>query len=1054
MPPVKRFYKSALALCCALALLLLLCAVAAVYTVHHHPDIVLEPVQQAATAAGISIRIGSLDASLFPLPSLALHDVQGTGKGFDFFIAHVTMRPNIWQLLHGRTQLGSLSLSEPDLRYTLSKEQAQQASPELTLADITSLVLPALPFDTTLKVRQGRLTLNIAQHSVVLDDVNAHFSASAPYGLQGFASAGMVSFWQEQHSVAWVQQVRFDCRGDVLAMPQGAAGGLSLSLYAPQQAQLPAVNMNIAVEQAPDATQPRTVSASLTGQSPVPFSLSMLGSWAKKQFYIDECALGLGQDSAEVTGTITFADQAQPAFTGHVLVHKLSLPQWFGFARAFPAGLQHALDAISGSMDVRLDAQGLYASNLRATACGSTFTGGGGVADWRKPVISLDISAPTADLGRILPESLGKEPSAPHYGHEVLLPLTQSNSEGGTAIGYAIFLRTELLRYGALQGGKVLFGVSPAPTSVALSADIQQLYGGSGNATILLDVDKPVTGYAITASLKDVRLAEAGKALPLRNPLPSGKSSISATLTASGDRLNDFLHSLRGIISTESASGELFMPSKKSTANDAKPQYSTVPHSGLRLSLEPRRLHLEKGTLDCDGLWNMRLQTEAAHISTRAEGAVHISTQGVRCSALNISTQYAGFSLKKAPKPITLDVNGILAADTTARTYSLNKAVLRAYGAEFSGNAACSLGTNGLRYSATGTLKSPALRQSLAQMGISLPKASKAEVYGKASISATINGTENKLSVQALKATIDSSTVTGKLDWRDAGQENPASLSGSLTCDNINADAYMPPANPQASKADSAWNTAFFTEQALDVQLHIGKLRYKNSTWHNLSLPLVLGKGSLNAKNIRATLYGGSVTGSLTASLKGSALQTQLNFAVQQADMLAATRDRVMSSDIAGKGSFSATVSGLLPSPALALGALDGIWKIQIEQGYEQSRNAQGQATGSKTLFSNVTASGSIDKGLVRTSNFMLLGTDLSMSGYGSLNLLTEAINAHFTLKFPHAPDVPVEISGTVDKPKTLVRADKVLINGIGKLGSGLFNIMGNVAGGALLLLQ
>lgn len=1054
MPPIPRMTKI-LALCCgAFVLLLFCCALAAVYTVRHKPELVLEPVQQAATAAGIRLCIGSLDAALFPLPSVTLRDVRGKGKGFDFFVAQASLRPSLWQLLHGRAALGSLSLTEPDLRYTLPQALAPQAQAATSpiIPDLATLVLPALPFDCTLTVQRGRLKLRLAEQRWEFDDLNAHLAARAPHGLQGFASAGMISFWQGEKSIAWVQQVRLDCHGEVLAMPQGAAGGISLAVFAPQQAQLPALNVNMALEQAPDAVLPRTISAHVQGQSPAPFSLRMLGSWAKKQLYIDEFALTLGQDSADMTGVITFTDQASPAFTGHVVVHKLSLPQWFGFARAFPAGLQHALDAISGTMDVRLDGQGLYASHLRASACGSNFVGGGGVADWGKPVISLDITAPNADLGRILPESLGKEVQAPRYGHEPLLPLSHNKSDSSTDIGYAIFLRTDHLRYGALQGKKVLFSVTPAPKSVALGADIQNLYGGSGNATILLDVDKAATGYAITASLNKVRLNEAGKALGLHNPLPAGNNDVSATLTASGDSLNDFLHSLRGSITTESAAGEIFMPA--ATAANKTVQYKPVAHSGLRLSLEPRDMSLNKTSLECSGLWNIRLQTEALRLGLKAEGGISIGTQGLRCSALNVDAHGTDIRVQALPHPVNIDVTGALTADTAARTYSINKAAVRAFGAHYDGDAACRITTDGITYTATGTLSSPALRGSLAQAGISLPKTHAATSYGKASIRATVSGTEKELTAQNIKANLDASHISGKVHWQAAGQNKPTSLSATLAADTINADAYLPPASPQAKKTDSAWNKAFFTEQALDLRLTVGNLRYKNITWRDLRLPLVVAKGSIKVEKMQALVYGGNAEGSLTASLQGSALQTRLSLAVQQADMLAATRDRVMSSDIAGKGTFSATVSGLLPSPALALSALDGIWKIALDQGYQQSRSPQGQPTGNKTHFSSVSASGTIDKGVVRTSNFLLVGPSLSMSGYGSFNLLTEIIAAHFTLKFPHAPDVPVEISGTLNKPETHIRADKVLINGIGKLGSGIFNIMGNMAGGALLLLQ
>ncbi|MEI3479467.1 MAG: hypothetical protein V8Q84_10650 [Bilophila sp.] len=130
---------------------------------------------------------------------------------------------------------------------------------------------------------------------------------------------------------------------------------------------------------------------------------------------------------------------SSPLLKGTLTVKNLSLPRWFDFARDLPSGVTAALDGLSGTLPFELTPRSLTIASARVTTLDTPFTGGGGVKDFRHPVIiTVTLGTPTADLNRLFPELTDKAVAAPVYAMPPLLG--GDDDPGSPAPGYDVRL--------------------------------------------------------------------------------------------------------------------------------------------------------------------------------------------------------------------------------------------------------------------------------------------------------------------------------------------------------------------------------------------------------------------------------------------------------------------------------------------------------------------------------------------------------------------------------------------------------------------------------------
>jgi AsmA protein len=223
-------------------------------------------------------------------------------------------------------------------------------------------------------------------------------------------------------------------------------------------------------------------------------------------------------------------------------------------------------------------------------------------------------------------------------------------------------------------------------------------------------------------------------------------------------------------------------------------------------------------------------------------------------------------------------------------------------------------------------------------------------------------------------------------------------------------------------------------------------------TLANLHVTLKAANGLVHLFPVKADLYGGKYSGDITYNARGAAPRLQLDQNLNGVDVAALLKDSVKSERLSGSGNFNMQLAGSgLTSDALIRnlngraaanlvnGAVNG-----IDLWYELNRaqallKQQAVAAGSddrRTKFDTFKMSATIVGGVATTRDLNIASQYLRVTGGGSSNLLTHAIDYHVIATILKAPpsargatqpeltlaDIPVEISGTMADPK--VRPD------------------------------
>ena len=924
--------------------------------------------------------------------------------------------------------------------------------------DLKNIVLPALSFDCAIDVSQGEITLAAADGDAIeLHGVDANVRLTAPHGITGRLSVATSSYCRKGACAASLEALTVTSSGDVLRLPQGAAGDISVScLLRRVYTGLPAVRVTLSLTQKTGETAPLlglSVKNDPADKTPLfPIAAHVTARWAAPRLTLESGSLHMDNDALDLSGAVDWSIPDNPVFTGRAEVRRLSLIQWFGFGRSLPAGLQHALDNLSGELVFALDGQGLRVTELRASAAGATFSGSGGVPAWRTPVITLYATATAADLASILPESLGTFPEPLVFRHNALIPpaTDTADDDGETALSYDIRLHSDALAYGPLHAQQVDFSVRPAGERVRLDFNVGACAGGQGRGSLLLGEAQGSTTYAIDCALMHVDTGKLGAALGFTHlKMPDGQMDATAALTASGNTGAAFLRTLNGQIALHSAAGALYLP-----AAGARQQARNFPHQGYALTLALRSAAYSNALLNLTGRWKAQMTTTAATLEAQGDGTCSFGPQFARTKDFPLRVQAKLPPSSALPQGAAAVVRGIFSLDTTQKTVRLHEAGLTALGASAGGDWLVQQDDNGLPvFEGTLRLEGASLRNTLRHLGISLPVTRAENMFGTFLLTASAKMDANSVTLNGMRLALDNSVITGSLAGKPSGAG--VQLRGALNVDSLNADAYRAPRKQGGAgrAGETAWNMRALRESTVEMQLHCGSMRAGSCTLKNLKLPVTLKDGKLSV-DARATAYGGPVHAALTADAGQEALNSRLSFTAQGFDMLAATRDRKLSSDVAGTGDVQMTASGLFRSGRDIPAKADGTWRFSLSNGYQQTRDGKGSPTGRKTRFSHLSASGSMDKGVLRSSDILLRGEDMTISGSGWADLDKETLGGNLVVKMPRLPDIPVKLSGTLDEPHTSVQAGKALAGGLEKLGFGLLDAVGGVLDSTMKLLR
>jgi AsmA protein len=319
--------------------------------------------------------------------------------------------------------------------------------------------------------------------------------------------------------------------------------------------------------------------------------------------------------------------------------------------------------------------------------------------------------------------------------------------------------------------------------------------------------------------------------------------------------------------------------------------------------------------------------------------------------------------------------------------------------------------------------------------------ASVAGISAKAKIEAAIKANLAKQDLQAdVSGKLDESTLKAKIGLTNFA---PLKANFDVSIDRLNVDRYLPPERKDA-KHDERVDLAALKGKSLSGKLAVGALTAKRAKLENVKAEIKLDGGKLEVAPHSAGLYGGTLSGTLTADANGNRIHVKES--VQNVALGALLRDMAQKDVLDGRGNVTLDVQTSGGTVTALKKSLAGSARIEMKDGAikgvnlaDSARNVK-SALGAKqtkpdasqkTDFSEMSASFKIAGGVARNDDLKAASPFLRLGGAGNLDIGNNTIDylAKATLaattKGQGGRDagnvagitIPVKLSGPLDNP-------------------------------------
>lgn len=413
--------------------------------------------------------------------------------------------------------------------------------------------------------------------------------------------------------------------------------------------------------------------------------------------------------------------------------------------------------------------------------------------------------------------------------------------------------------------------------------------------------------------------------------------------------------------------------------------------------------------------------------------------------ALNALVPGAGY-----PKPLQVSLNMPVKGNWLQGSFSLPKFVLAGAGVRAEGALEAKLpalqsqaaGTEVETKAGTPLTRGMALSGSLAvapfnprgvmaALGIAAPKTADAGVLKRASLSADIQGDEQKVLLKNLKLTLDETTLAG-----EAGISDLATLRqyARLSLDRIDVDRYLPPEAPAAPANAQTTPPAAkpaapadllpvdtLKSQNLDVALTAGSLKIMTYPISNFRLAATAGKGVVNVSEFKGNIFKGGFSAPVSIDVRGAQPVLKLQPRLDGMEIGPLARKLLKKDLLEGRASHNGALTLRGNSTAAWMQSVSGTSDLKFENGLLHGVNAMKElndalgkyqallALAGKDLaveaekqndteIASFAAQNTLQNGVV---NSKALNADLRkarVAGSGNFNLVTQELDYRFGL--------------------------------------------------------
>lgn len=343
----------------------------------------------------------------------------------------------------------------------------------------------------------------------------------------------------------------------------------------------------------------------------------------------------------------------------------------------------------------------------------------------------------------------------------------------------------------------------------------------------------------------------------------------------------------------------------------------------------------------------------------------------------------------------------------------------------------------------------------LVKLGQELPVTRDGNVLELASLSSDFKATPNSVALENLVLLLDQSTLTGRLAVADIERQ---ALRFDLALDQIDADRYLPPADPQAAEQAGAEKPLGEIEipaelvRGLDIngRFAIGKLKAFDFNSTDVKIGVNAGNDVLRLHPLEARFYDGGYRGDMRIDASKDVPSISVDEHVDRVQLAPLVADVLQVENISGTAKMDIAARARGRTLGDLGETLDGTFAVDVQDGaiegfnlWESIREAYATLKGrtydagnapDRTEFAELSASGKIRQGILENDDLQAKLPFLRVNGQGKVNIAEATLDYRIETSILKSPElkggieelagttIPVVITGPIMDPK--VRPD------------------------------
>jgi AsmA protein len=427
---------------------------------------------------------------------------------------------------------------------------------------------------------------------------------------------------------------------------------------------------------------------------------------------------------------------------------------------------------------------------------------------------------------------------------------------------------------------------------------------------------------------------------------------------------------------------------------------------------------------------------EAITLNAKFDLGADAATQNISLDAVNLNG-----SLTQAgdDTPALWEITSPkISADLEQQTLAIPTFALGFAGAKLSGTFSATRIIDDLAAVGSVTLAPLVLKEFAAQAGLNLPKARDSRVFSQFSASGDFTYDLKGVTLQKIQVRLDDTQLHGNVEYQSG---DAANVKFDLTIDTIDVDRYRAPpgtSNSSSQKSDKAAPKSESKPLDLYGTLTLASAHVASLDFTNLKVTVAAKDQVTHLYPAEAQIDGGHYSGNISFDARTAIPTLSLDEHLSGVDMARLLANTSQKGRLSGRATVNIkatakgaegdtilkTLSGTLDAN-LADGAIEG-----VDLGYELNQavaliDRKPAAPGDnshRTKFETFKLSSQIANGVAESHDLAIASQAFKVSGQGTANLSTQAINFALlasVFKAPGTPivDIPVKITGTYVDP-------------------------------------